>query len=363
MKILEIIPQLSSGGAERFVVDLCNELSKSNNVVLVVLHRIDKYGFYKNEIKSSVRVISLNKKMGADISILFRLYKLIKKENPDIVHTHLNAIVYSLLAWFKLKKINFVDTIHNDAAREAGKGPNKWIRKFAFKSCRVYPITISKESQNSFLRFYNCKSSLILNGRPAYDFSKDISSVEEELSAFRCGTNTKLIINVARVMEPKNQINLAKAIERINQEGTSIELIIVGRYESDNPICAQLHNFRHTHLLGQRSNPRDYMRVADAFCLSSLYEGMPITLIECFSVGALPLCTPVGGIKNMISDGENGLLAKGTRIDDIYELLIRFCRLSKVEIDKIRQKSLESFSMYDISICAKNYLDLFEHLN
>lgn len=46
MKILEIIPQLSSGGGERFVVDLCNELSKEHDVTLMVLHSLDKVDFY-----------------------------------------------------------------------------------------------------------------------------------------------------------------------------------------------------------------------------------------------------------------------------------------------------------------------------
>ena len=45
MKILEIIPQLSSGGGERFVVDLCNELSKEHDVTLMVLHSLDKVDF------------------------------------------------------------------------------------------------------------------------------------------------------------------------------------------------------------------------------------------------------------------------------------------------------------------------------
>ena len=43
MKILEIIPQLSSGGGERFVVDLCNELSKEHDVTLMVLHSLDRW--------------------------------------------------------------------------------------------------------------------------------------------------------------------------------------------------------------------------------------------------------------------------------------------------------------------------------
>ena len=50
MRIVEIIPQLSSGGAERFVVDLCNELSKRHEVSLIVFYDIIEHGFYVNEL-------------------------------------------------------------------------------------------------------------------------------------------------------------------------------------------------------------------------------------------------------------------------------------------------------------------------
>lgn len=80
----------------------------------------------------------------------------------------------------------------------------------------------------------------------------------------------------------------------------------------------------HVHLLGTRNNPRDYMKAADAFCLSSLYEGIPITLIECFSVGTIPICTPVGGMKNMLKYGKNGILSMGVSRQEIEDSLVRF---------------------------------------
>jgi hypothetical protein len=89
MKILEIIPQLSSGGGERFVVDLCNELSKEHDVTLMVLHSLDKVDFYLKEVSNNVRVVSMNKRMGLDIGLLFRVYRYIRREKPDVVHTHL----------------------------------------------------------------------------------------------------------------------------------------------------------------------------------------------------------------------------------------------------------------------------------
>ena len=93
MKIFEIIPQLEQGGAERFVVDLCNELVKRHDVTLVVLHNLGKYGLFARDVDKRVRIICLDKRLGFDWRLMFKLRKLIKKEEPDIVHTHLRSIV------------------------------------------------------------------------------------------------------------------------------------------------------------------------------------------------------------------------------------------------------------------------------
>ena len=313
MKILEIIPQLSQGGAERFVVDLCNELSKSDDVTLVVLHSIDRTGFFAKEIRPEVKVISMNKRPGFDFRLFFRLRKLIRKKRPDVIHTHLRAIVYSLLAYLTKPKIKFIHTIHSDAGKEAGNGISKWCRRFAFLSKRVTPVTISEESQHSFIDFYGITPPMIYNGRPQYKESPLLTKAKDELDKLKTDADFAMIVNVARVHPAKNQLSLAKAVESLNKKGKHTDLAIIGRND-DSPITPQLQALgcKQLHLLGMRSNPRDYMKAADAFCLSSVYEGMPITLIECFSVGAIPICTPVGGIVNMIDDGKNGILSAGT---------------------------------------------------
>ena len=69
MKIFEIIPQLSSGGAERFVVDLCNELSKGHEVTLLVLFPLNKTSFYLSQVSDKVRIETMNKKAGFDLPL------------------------------------------------------------------------------------------------------------------------------------------------------------------------------------------------------------------------------------------------------------------------------------------------------
>lgn len=359
MKILEIIPQLSQGGAERFVIDLCNEMSTEHEVVLVVLHNVDNHGFFRKELSKRVHLISMNKRMGMDWRLFFRLAKLIRKEKPDVVHTHLRGIVYTFLSYISASKIKFIHTVHNDAKMEAGGGVSKWCRKLAFGLKRVHPVTISEESQRSFEKFYHLPSTLIYNGRPEYNFDTDISAVQQELEDIKTNKNAKMVVNIARIQPQKNQLSLAKAVDNLNKQGHAIELAIIGS-KADKQIVSDIEalNSPYVHLLDVRTNPRDYMRAADAFCLSSIYEGMPITLIECFSVGAIPLCTPVGGIINMIQDGENGLLAKSPNQKDIENMLIHFLEQPIDGQKRIRQKSLDSFTKYDMATCYLNYMKL-----
>lgn len=363
MKILEIIPQLSQGGAERFVIDLCNELSKEHEVILVVLHNVDNHGFFQKELSERVRLISMNKRMGMDWKLFFKISKLIKKEKPNIIHTHLHAILYTILSFTFFPKIKFIHTIHSDAEKEAGGCISKWCRKYAFGLKRVHPVTISEESQRSFEKFYHLPSTLIYNGRPSYDINTNISAVLQELNKVKTNKDARIIVNIARIQPPKNQLSLAKAIINLNKQNYAIELAIIGEKANKqitNDIVAL--NSPYVHLLDIRTNPRDYMRAADAFCLSSIYEGMPITLIECFSVGAVPLCTPVGGIVNMIQDGENGLLAKGSTPQDIETMLKKFLQLPNSEIERIKTSSLNTFKRFDMNQCAKNYISLFNQL-
>lgn len=356
MKILEIIPQLSQGGAERFVVDLCNELSMRHDVTLVVLHNIDKTGFFLKEISTRVKVFSMNKRKGFDMGLFFKLRDLIKKENPDIVHTHLRAIVYSLLAYLVPSHIKYIHTVHNDAAKEAGDGISRLCRKFAFKTKRVVPITISEESKKTFIDFYGITPPMIYNGRPAYKESNDLQCVKKEVDSLRSSLDAQIIVNVARVSPQKNQLVLANTINSLNNKGYHVDLLIIGKND-ESLLGRKLIDLgsQHVHLLGARTNPRDYMKFADAFCLSSTYEGMPITLIECFSMGLIPICTPVGGIVNMIEDGVNGILSKGTSVGDMELAIIRFLNMPKEEKDVMRNESLISYSKYGMMVCVQEY--------
>lgn len=356
MRIVEIVPQLSSGGCERFVVDLSNELAEmGNEVLLLVHHPLDNplLSFYLPEVSDKVMVKSLNKKMGADWSLSLRIRKEIRKFRPDIVHTHLNGIFYTAFSSLTFKKPLYFHTVHSAAKEEAGPKVNAMVRKLMFKSGRFLPVTISDESLRSFEDYYHRSAAMIFNGR-RINFEL-IKKPQEELSEGR------IIVNLARIMTVKRQDLIARICKRLEDEEYKFTMLSVGR-NGDQSIIDSINatNCRSFKMLGEKNNPLDYLSAADGYCLMSSYEGMPISLLEAMACECVPVCTPVGGIVNVVKDGVNGILAEDISEEACYNALKRFLELPEEQLIKMKIESRKSFEPFSMKDCATKYVELFE---
>lgn len=350
------------GGAEHFAVNLCNQLQdQGHDVTLLVTNPVSKYGYFADYLSPQVKLISIDRKSGPNIKLFKNIYKIIKKENPDIVHTHLGAIVYNCIAPFKLKNCKFIHTIHNDAKKEAETGGiiSSIMRKFLFKFSKYIPVTISDESHLSFIKYYgkNKRETIIPNGVPEKEIN--IYKAPEILEAKQ--NNYLTLVNVARIMPQKNQILLAKVVNDLNRQGYKIKLFLIGNTETEEGTYIKSQNYTNVILLGPKSNPQDYMAASDAFILPSLYEGMPLTLIECFASQGFPICSAVGGINNMIKDKFNGLLINDPSSEtNIKETILKFINMSPEERDLIKLNSKNSYKNYSMVKCSNNYCELYK---
>ena len=113
-------------------------------------------------------------------------------------------------------------------------------------------------------------------------------------------------------------------------------------------------------LLGELHNPLEYLKMGDAYALCSSYEGMPISLIEAIGVGCVPVCTPVGGIVDVVHNGENGFLSDGIGEESYYKTVKRFLSLTDVQLKDMKQKALATYGPFSMYECARNYVRLFE---
>ena len=352
MKIVEFIPQLSAGGAERFVVDLSNELSLRHEVVLVVSCALTgQNAFYLPEVSERVKVYSLYKKLGFDVRYLYRLFNAIKTEKPDVVHTHIGSFThFALLKWL-FPRVKFVHTVHSDAQFEAGGKLKTFLKKLFFRKGWCKAVTISKKSDKSFNEFYgnSISSTIIYNGR-----SLNIEWSDKELvprAEKRCN-----LVSIGHISKVKNHLLLCRAVTELTKKGAPIELYMFGRFV-DVEIVNGIKNLNnpHIHLLGEVENPRQYLRNADVFCMSSVIEGMPISLIEALSCGLVPICTAVGGIVDVVDDGKNGFLSQDMTVESYVEAIERYLSLTDNQKAEMKQQCIKSAQKYSMEECAKKY--------
>lgn len=362
MKILHFCESLlRGGGISSFVSNLVGEQAKSNNVTVAVVNAETAnkmVGFPKNVIVECMG----KTRLGFSIKYPILIFKYIKQLKPEIVHIHSSFLYYALSVILLHRTVKFVYTIHSDAVKENASRWDRWflwLKRFCFRCGWINPVTISKESKRSFDNLYGLDSKLIVNG-----IAKPVNAQNRcQLAQYRYSPNTQIFYHPGRITDAKNQVMLCKAFSRLIAENMDVVLLISGT-KQDISIYNQLESFFSDRIvyLGERSDVLDLLCEADAMCLSSKWEGLPIVLLEALSVGCIPICTPVGGIPEVITDRENGLLAKGIQLDDYIEVLYRFISMTDVDISEMKTNVHQSFERYSIDGTSREYCNYYHHL-
>lgn len=365
MKILELNFWLAPGGAERFMVDLSNELARKHEVEVVTLKddcvNPEYRSFYKMDLNPNVKYINLGMPDKFSIRSQFAIYNVIKKEKPDIVHIQAETILkFSLLAIFLLhNKVAFFETVHNDLHNGYDRGMFKYIANTFGRLKKIRYVALSKTNYESMTNFYpRCMFEHIDNGRSPISPTKFFESVKEEINLFKVTERTKVFLHVARFSKQKNQQLLVDSFNELVEKGNDVALVVIGaHFDEPGGVVLKQKACSRIHFLGTKKNISDYMLNVDAFVLSSIFEGMPITLIEASLAGIPIVSTPVCGAVDIVKSGENGVLSKDFSkecfIASIEELLECY--------DSIKKKSLSmsQSSPYAIAECAQKYERFF----
>ena len=364
MRILQVIFTLSSGGAERFVTDLTSELAeyKDCSVTLLLLKSdsIPENNFYRKELSPKVVVKSLgiNKTTFRD---LLKIYKAIKSEKPDIVHYHLAGMLNILLLTILLyRKPVYIETIHSDIKAIRGYNwKDRFIKNFCFRFHLVKVCTISNYNAQQFKKYYHREcDAMIYNARRAMKPSPLFETRRKEIECLKNHPDDLVFTHIGRCCVAKNQKMLTSAFNTFIQNGYQAILLIIGDgFNSTRGKELQNNACKNIHFIGEQHDIQDYLLNSDGFCLSSKFEGMPITLIEAFACGCIPISTPVSGAIDLIKNEDNGYLSKDYTKEEYLKALENFAQHHQ-QIDKNDLK--ESFHDYfSIKSCAHQYYTLY----
>lgn len=363
-KIVQMVPALGWGGAQVFCIQLCNEFAKKDGyeVTLISMYHHDPQKHLPlSMLNEKVKFITLGKKPGIDPSMFLKIYKTLKNIRPDVVHTHLHAGYYCFYTYLRLKySYKKVHTLHNLAKQDAPPHGRKMFKYF-FKRNIIEAVTISEEVHKSALEEYGAYiKTFIPNGSDQVKPTAALQETTQKINSLKKDSHTKVLLNVARITKQKNQKLLLDVMRNLTDE--NVIAVILGDYVADDKtIYDELiaNKPPNVYFLGKVANVSDYYLNADAFVLTSIFEGLPISLLEALSAGVVPICTPVGGIINTVTK-DIGFLSDDTSEASFLQALKNYLHSDEAIIQTLKSNGKALYNKeYSMKSCADKYNALY----
>jgi glycosyltransferase involved in cell wall biosynthesis len=240
-----------------------------------------------------------------DLLGLLELLTLLRRERPHILHASSSkaGILGRLAAWLAGVPIR-IFTVHGWAF-SASHGPisrfYRWAERLV-KAVTTVTICVAESERASGLAARSCDEEttvVIPNG-------VDLRAPRPRR---RRDSGPPRIVSVGRLQEPKDPLTLVRALGSLR--GRSFAALIVGEGPDRPAVVAELRRLglgRATELAGARHDVPELLAAADIFVLSTRSEGLPLSILEAMSAGLPVVASRVGGIPELVVDGETGLL-------------------------------------------------------
>jgi glycosyltransferase involved in cell wall biosynthesis len=355
MRIVTLINGLNNGGAEKFAVELCNELSIDHDVFLLVKSPIKDFMIPPKKISSRVHLIEFNSIKKWDLLFFLKLLFRIIRIKPQIIHLHSSLLVfYTFFYPILFFRCSVFQTIHNQLTPAYIKVLNL-VKAMRILGCKMEQVVISEKIKQDYLTaFPGMPFSVIENG------IKSLGSVVEEPKGDALRRKKLLAIGH---FGPAKRFDALVTVMGLPEISPRFFLEIIGEEKGDvKPVTTFIMSkaLDNVQLLGLQENVGEYLKEADALVIWSSFEGMPLVMLEALSVGCAIISSPVGGIPDVIVSGVNGILTSGLDQADLVEALKRFDDLTEVQLNSIRKSNQQLFKdRFSIETCAKNYECLF----
>tara|TARA_B100000886_G_scaffold300079_1_gene228929 strand:- start:2018 stop:3142 length:1125 start_codon:yes stop_codon:yes gene_type:complete len=360
MQVLHIITGLKKGGAETLLCNLCEYDKEFNHTIISLSNTPDLEAPF---IKLNIPVFSLNFPDGKiKISGVFKLYRLIKKINPDIVQTWM--IHADLIGGLTAKLIGVKNIFWGVHHTVLIYGKVKWSTIFILKINAllshfipkkiVYCAEKSRSAQES-IGFNKSKGVVIQNGYDTKKFHRNTDLGIDFRNELKISDDTFVIGHVGSYDPLKDQITLIEAFDILNKQNFKFIAVLVGKNldNDNNDLVTKIEEKGLTssiHLLGMRNDIPAVMNGIDLFILSSLSEAFPNVLNESMACGTPCITTDVGDasliVKNTgwIVPPKNPKLIVDAVIDAEDELRTRTISWLKRK-DDCHERIIENFSL------------------
>jgi glycosyltransferase involved in cell wall biosynthesis len=376
MKVVHIIDSGGLYGAEMVVLNLVEEQIKLGlrpTIASIGEKFIDEKPLETAALKRDLPVKKFRMSPGPNLSGALKILRFAKKENFDLLHSHgyKGNVLFGLIP-SAVRKLPLVATLHGYTST------NKFSKNKFYEICDAFSlrfinaVVLVNKGMLSNPRLKDRKGinfHIVNNGIPLPDaFSNDqtlqsSTKVDEHLinfckQGFAIGT-------IGRLAKEKGYLYLIDALKILITKGIDARLVIIGeggqRKSLENRVLECRLSDRIL-LPGYREEAKNYLPHFNVFAMSSLTEGLPITLLEAMQAKVPIVSTVAGGIPEVLAEGESGLLVEfcnSIALADAIERIYKDKNLSRALIEAAHHRVT---TKYTSQAMAQKYTKIYHSL-
>ena len=329
INLVLLITELNIGGAERIVEQLATRLPRDRyDVKVACLYDPEAVGA---DIRAAgIPVIHLDMRGKLDLRAPYRLFRLLREQNIHILHAHLFHANLLAATIGRLAQIPVIIATRHSV--EIGGEHREWINRLV-RYLRDAVVTVSRKVYEAEARCSGIdagKLVMIPGGVKLSDFDEiDQALVERLQSAWKIQPKVGLIGTVGRFVEPKGYPHLLDAMVRIQAHLPEVKALLVGDGELRPAMEEKVQKLGLSDSVvftGIRRDVPEILALLDIFVLPSLWEGLPIALLEAMAAGLPVVATAVGGTPEVVVDGVTGFLVPPRDPQALADAILRLLR-------------------------------------
>jgi sugar transferase (PEP-CTERM/EpsH1 system associated) len=308
VRVMHLVFELSVGGMEVGVVKIANRLDFQRVATSICTFRRPDH--LKDELRSEVALFELNRTAeGNDPGVIWALAKLMRREEPDVLHTHgWGTLVEGVIA-ARLARVPVV--VHGEHGTMETRPRNLWLQRVIWKRLDAVLSVSSRLTATlaATIGFPEQRITTIRNGVDTRRFTP--ARRQEARRALGVSDRELVIGTVGRLLPVKDQRTFIAALGHLKARDLPFRAFIAG----DGPLRDELEAVsrelaltEQLTFLGQRADVEALLPGFDVFVLSSESEGLSNVILEAMAAGVPVVATDVGGASELIADDSTGIL-------------------------------------------------------
>lgn len=317
-----------AGGAPRLAVDLVLRLDPERfDKVFCVSRPLWGEGVEARLRSAGVRTLTLNRASRAHVYAWHPLISLLRHERTDIVHCHMFGSNVSGTLLGRLLGVPVVIAHEHSGSRNGSRSQRVLNRELIGRFADAF-LVASNEARRQMVEVEDLDPRIVRvlpNGIPGLPEPSDHDLRLE----FGFGSGTP-VVGIVTVLRPEKAVDVfIRSIPLVAREFPTLNVLIVGGGPEESALRALVDELGLSEVVtfaGFRTDIADVLSILDVAVLSSDYEGTPLSVIEYMAAGRPIVATRVGGVRDLVTHGVQGLLVQPRDPSALADAIIRLLR-------------------------------------